>query len=650
MKKLPKLRMKYAGGVVKHLGLSMYHGAVPAIAEFIANAWDADAKTVNIKMPFDTADFSTAQIIIEDTGTGMSYLDCDSKFLIVGRDRVIIEGEKSPGGRRVMAHKGLGKLAGFGIANTVTVETCKNGKVTSFTMKYAGIEKLQQGQTYYPEQVKVSTDARRKNGTRIVLSDLRLRRRLDEDEFMRSMGRKFSVITPEFDFKVLVNDKILERHLGPYEYFYPTKEILENGEKIDEKGFGVTTIPQAGEIRWWIAFTKEPIKYPEMRKISIITHGKMANNPFDFDFARGTTGQLGLEYMTGEVHADFVDTAEYDGVATGRNSLIWDRPESEALRDWGRKIVSRVLEDWADKRAQARIDQLEAPRREANLPSFQERIQNYPATERKEVERAIRSLARIPTITPERFEENVDTLLNAVEDRNLRGLITQISEADPESQAMFYDLLREFNVLEAIRVAKVVDGHLMIIQKFRNLIETKAKEKPEMQEHLNNYPWLIDVNMIDVHHEKQLRTIVKQILKEKMERSESDLRVDFLWLGDAGRAFIVEVKRPGLTATRQEVEQLELYVDTLQTEFRKITDPKLKRTVCGYIVAGGFDVDQSKLDRLFNSGIMTRTWDALLTGSENSHRDFLNIVRTRAPKDDPRIKELAYQATASKQD
>lgn len=33
-----KLEMKYAGGLIRHLGLQMYSGAVPAIAELISNS------------------------------------------------------------------------------------------------------------------------------------------------------------------------------------------------------------------------------------------------------------------------------------------------------------------------------------------------------------------------------------------------------------------------------------------------------------------------------------------------------------------------------------------------------------------------------------------------------------------------------------
>jgi len=39
-----QLTMRFSGRLVKHLGLQMYSGAVPAIAELIANAWDANGK------------------------------------------------------------------------------------------------------------------------------------------------------------------------------------------------------------------------------------------------------------------------------------------------------------------------------------------------------------------------------------------------------------------------------------------------------------------------------------------------------------------------------------------------------------------------------------------------------------------------------
>src|SRR5947207_15081691 len=87
-----RLQMQYAGGIVKHLGLSMYRGAVPAIAELIANSWDADASEVRLSIPFGVG-LRDQEISVVDNGRGMTWDDCQNAYLVVGRDRRKAEGE-----------------------------------------------------------------------------------------------------------------------------------------------------------------------------------------------------------------------------------------------------------------------------------------------------------------------------------------------------------------------------------------------------------------------------------------------------------------------------------------------------------------------------------------------------------------------------
>jgi hypothetical protein len=116
--KMRQLKMSYAGGgIVRHLGLQNYKGPVAAMAELIANAWDADARELHITIPLGRPLKPKDAIIVKDDGCGMSWADCNEKYLVIGRNRRDVEGtDKTPGGRPLMAHKGLGKLAGFGIA------------------------------------------------------------------------------------------------------------------------------------------------------------------------------------------------------------------------------------------------------------------------------------------------------------------------------------------------------------------------------------------------------------------------------------------------------------------------------------------------------------------------------------------------------
>ena len=80
-----KLEMKYAGGgIVHHLGLKMYRGPVRAMTELIANAWDADAKKIEISIPLDRKLSRQDRVTVKDNGAGMTFEECNEKFLVIG--------------------------------------------------------------------------------------------------------------------------------------------------------------------------------------------------------------------------------------------------------------------------------------------------------------------------------------------------------------------------------------------------------------------------------------------------------------------------------------------------------------------------------------------------------------------------------------
>src|SRR5262245_19267655 len=128
------LYLNFHGRVLEHLGIQIYQSTVNALAELVANAWDADATEVRITLPAQLE--PTAQIIVSDTGSGMTFLDCQDHYLNVGWPK---RGEnpdaKSPRRHRsVLGRKGIGKFAGFGIAETIKVLTVseETGERTEF--------------------------------------------------------------------------------------------------------------------------------------------------------------------------------------------------------------------------------------------------------------------------------------------------------------------------------------------------------------------------------------------------------------------------------------------------------------------------------------------------------------------------------------
>jgi hypothetical protein len=87
------LYLSFHGRIIDSLGIQMYQSPVAAIAELIANAWDADARTVDVTLPASLAG-AAAEFVIKDDGLGMTYEQCQDKYLKVGRNRRLDEGDR----------------------------------------------------------------------------------------------------------------------------------------------------------------------------------------------------------------------------------------------------------------------------------------------------------------------------------------------------------------------------------------------------------------------------------------------------------------------------------------------------------------------------------------------------------------------------
>lgn len=106
-----KYRMTISMNVLNHLGLYLYSNTPAVLSEVIANAWDADAKTVRVDFDLDAK-----TITITDDGHGMSQQDINDKYLYVGFEKRASRA-LTPAGRPPMGRKGIGKLSLFSIAN-----------------------------------------------------------------------------------------------------------------------------------------------------------------------------------------------------------------------------------------------------------------------------------------------------------------------------------------------------------------------------------------------------------------------------------------------------------------------------------------------------------------------------------------------------
>src|SRR4051794_19130562 len=108
-------KMTITLNVLEHLGINLYSSTPAVLSEAVANAWDANARHVDIEI-----NAIEGRIVITDDGDGMTEEEINKKFLMVGYHRRESGGNEATTnrlGRHVMGRKGIGKLSLFAIAS-----------------------------------------------------------------------------------------------------------------------------------------------------------------------------------------------------------------------------------------------------------------------------------------------------------------------------------------------------------------------------------------------------------------------------------------------------------------------------------------------------------------------------------------------------
>ena len=195
--KTKPLHMKVSQGDIDDLGVKLYSGFPAALAELVANAWDADAERVDISTDEN-------KIVIEDDGHGMNRDDIQEKYLTVGYRRRSTGKEKtSKHKRKVMGRKGIGRLALFSMAKQIKVCSAKGEEKIGIRLSYPDIEKaIQKDDGYKPEEIKPIDIS---CGTKIELTDFLYSPRGLQERLKERLSRRFSIIGEKYNFEVFVN-------------------------------------------------------------------------------------------------------------------------------------------------------------------------------------------------------------------------------------------------------------------------------------------------------------------------------------------------------------------------------------------------------------------------------------------------------------
>lgn len=542
------------GRLLEHLGVQMYKRRTIAIAELVANCWDAGAENVHIEVP-EAAAYAPEEstINITDDGVGMNPDQVDDEYLVIGRNR------RSDGGgyfndRPVMGRKGIGKLAGFGIATKMNVVTWQGDKSTQFTLDIRELKK-EAGQhdsvpvdgiiTPKPSYVKSQS------GTRLSLQLLRHKTALDIAELHNSLSRRFSR-------KVRGRMKI---YINGLEVQEPS---LMLGMRHPEDGYESVTLDDGSEVRYFYGFSETPIHSPDVRGFTIYARGKTAQSaPFFFDLEAHASGHYATKNLTGEIEADFLDAGtddESDLISTDRQEIDWENERVEIFRQWGEKLVRKALIEWANRKNEILMEAI------LSDDGYSSRIEQLDPVSQRQLGQFLNILSRAEP-DQERALELTDALIKAYEYRHFHDVIRDIESAtdDPEEFHRLLTYLHEWKVLESRAILEVIGGRLGIIDKFHKMIINNAPETAplkgadNMHDLLAEYPWLLNPEWQVLAEEKTISKQLKEWNAEYLDDSDKESRYDFLALGYDKNLVIIEIKRSGHPVELDELQRLVEY-------------------------------------------------------------------------------------------
>lgn len=342
--------MRFDPQTIKHLGLRMYSTLAPALAEIISNSYDADAANVTVTLIEENG--NPKEIRIEDDGIGLSHDEISNKFLVIGRNRRNDEGD-TPSGKYMRfptGKKGLGKLALFGLAKTVTVLTRQAGKLNEFVLDWDDL--MAAKGIYRPRATSINTATKDSDGTVITMTGLKRKTPFDFMGLADGLSRIFI-----FDetFNLLLESPSGDRISidNKRKYSLLTKEFEWN---LESPLLVPAESEYSGKIIGQLLTSEKPTAPSSgLRGVTLFSRGKLVNAP---EFFSNSTSSHFYQYLTGWISVDFIDLLDDDVISTNRQSIDWEHPEMEKLRKFLSGIVSQVNADWRKKRKEKKSNDL----------------------------------------------------------------------------------------------------------------------------------------------------------------------------------------------------------------------------------------------------------------------------------------------------
>lgn len=580
----PTFELTISLNTLEHLGINLYSNMAAVLSEIVANAHDADAERVDV-----TWDQVKDRVVIEDDGAGMTPEEVNERFLTVGYRRRSGQPGVTPKHRRSpMGRKGIGKLSLFSIADTVRVETAKDGRKSAFVMRLPDIrEKIENedgGDTTYAPDPHPTDGIDFEHGTRITLTDVRRKQTVATPKALRKrIARRFLVIESEY-FRVFINGE--EVTVADREYYEKLQYLWTYGDQADvvsratsvdrHEERSASATPGGVGLTGWLGTVRElnQLKDDEtnenLNRIAIFVREKMAQDDVLDDF---TERGVFAGYLIGELRADGLDLwdggpdRDPDAATSSRQRLVEDDPRYVELKEFLAGELKHVQNRWSDWRQES------GAKKALEIPEVREWMNALKPATRTKAEKWIGKLNRIDIKDADQQRSLIKQAVLAFEFHRVNENLEALDTVEDAGIPTLLEVFAELDGLEANLYGQIVQGRLGVIRAVEEKVGENALEKV-IQEYLFDHMWLIDPAWERAEATEYMERSVGKLfedVKARLTPEQKAGRIDIGYRKYAGKHVIVELKRPERSVTTYELlEQVGKYRGGLQAILEKM--------------------------------------------------------------------------------
>lgn len=631
------LKFSFSAHLLEDLGVNLYTSLSKALVEFVANAYDADSPDICIRFDAPTIaakaeicrkqyeidiaangangkskqDISplekrtldaSVEIVLEDAGHGMTKAEIEDKFLVIGRRRRDEPGNSTrsrSGKRLLMGRKGLGKLAGFGIAHRVEVASRAAGAnyTTVITLDYDELMKAAEGalsesSAKVPTSIK-TTGGLKGKGTRITLSKLvyQTLHSVDEADIVNALARHFALINPK-DFSIQVNSTPVKPKDKKYAYAWPEDPKRKHSQLVAECYKDAET-GQKYAFQYRLRFTEEKKYLMAMeRGVRVYAHNRLASFPSMLKVNSSAHGFRYSDYLDGIVVADFIDELPTDYIATDRSDLRWETPPLAGLREMLTVEIQKALGKFADKRMEENAEKVSTD------PYTKQVIENADIPDHRK-KTALKFATALATSEPQGiasdyYKTTIKEVVSSLGHGDIVAAINKLaSQAHPDLAELVTEITRstkrefdEFLKFSHVRL-RGIEG-LEKIVKSQDFRQGKCNEK-ELQRLFAKNPWLINPSFSQfLTSDERESVLAGQLAKHlqigsftpkkydpkaasEQQPLQSNKRPDLVFLLSSepsdhanGRVIVVELKAPNTPLHSDHLDQLGDYIRDIE--------------------------------------------------------------------------------------